>query len=165
MGGIGLASQEKHLLMEQWYRQYAPFLFHYACQLTDRHSAEEAVQETFRIAWEAIQQQEVAYPKTWLRKITENVLKNQLRQSGRREGLLVSADGLPEDALGRCEDPVDVELEYSGLISRQDLHLIKLLAVDGCTYAEAARELGTTAEACRKRAARAKRLLRRLLED
>ena len=60
--------------------------------------------------------------------------------------------------------PVDVELEYDGLISRQDLHLLKRLAVDGCTYAEAARELNTTAEACRKRAARAKQLLRKLLD-
>lgn len=163
MGGIGLDSQDKHLLMEQWYRQYAPFLFHYARQLTDHHSAEEAVQETFRIAWEAVQRQEVEYPKTWLRKITENVLKNQLRQKERQANLLAGSDD--PTALGTCEDPVDVELEYGGLISRQDLHLIKLLAVDGCTYAEAAQELGTTAEACRKRASRARQALRKLLED
>lgn len=156
-------SQEKRALMEQWYRQYAPLVFHYACQFTDHHAAEEIVQETFRIAWEALRQQEVDYPKTWLRKIAENVMKNQFRQS--RRHLLVSADELPEDALGRGEDPVDVELEYGGLISPQDLHLLKRLAVDGCTYAETARELGTTPEACRKRAARAKQLLRRLLED
>ncbi len=165
MGGIGLNSQDKHLLMEQWYRQYAPFLFHYARQLTNHHSAEEAVQETFRIAWEAVQQQEIEYPKTWLRKITENVLKNQLRQHERRTSLLAGTDGLPADTFGKCEDPVDVELEYDGLISRQDLHLLKRLAVDGCTYAEAAQELGTTAEACRKRASRARQVLRKLLED
>ena len=97
-------SQDKRLLMEQWYRQYAALIFHYARQFTDHHSAEETVQETFR------------------------------------------------------------ELEYDGLVSRQDLHLLKRLAVDGFTYAEAARELNTTAEACRKRAARAKRHLRELLD-
>lgn len=156
-------SQEKHLLVEQWYRQYAAFIYHYACQLTDRHSAEEIVQETFCIAWEAVQQQEIEYPKAWLRKIAENVLKNQFRQNERRNSLLASAKTPPAD--GRSEDPVDVELEYDGLISRQDLHLLKRLAVDGCTYAEAARELNTTAEACRKRAVRAKQLLRKLLED
>ena len=158
-------SREKHLLVEQWYRQYAAFIFHYACQFTDRHSAEEIVKETFRVAWETARQQEIEYPKTWLRKIAENVMKNQFRRSERRNSLLVSADALPEDVLGRREDPMDVELEYDGLISRQDLHLLKRLAVDGCTYAEAAQELNTTAEACRKRAARAKQLLRKLLED
>ena len=130
-------SQDRTALMEQWYRQYAPLLFHYARQFVDYHAAEEVVQETFRIAWEAIQQREVQY-------------------------LLSGADALPED---EWEDPVDVELEYDGFISRRDLHLLKRLAVDGCTYAEAAQELHTTAEACRKRAARAKQLLRKLLEE
>lgn len=148
--------------MEQWYRQYAPLLFHYARQFVDYHAAEEVVQETFRIAWEAIQQREVQYPKTWLRKIAENIIRNRLRQQDRRKDLLSGADALPED---EWEDPVDVELEYDGFISRRDLHLLKRLAVDGCTYAEAAQELHTTAEACRKRAARAKQLLRKLLEE
>lgn len=156
-------SQEKRLLMEQWYRQYAALIFHYACQFTDRHSAEEIVQETFCAAWEAVQRQEIEHPRAWLRKIAENVMKNHFRRSERRNSLLFSPGALPED--GRSEDPVDVELEYDGLVSRQDLHLLKRLAVDGFTYAEAARELNTTAEACRKRAARAKRQLRKLLED
>lgn len=149
--------------MEQWYRQYAPLLFHYACQLVDYHSAEEAVQETFRIAWEAVQHQDIEHPGTWLRKVTENVLRNQLRRQARYPQ--ASTEELPEAALAAGGDPVDVELEYGGLVSRQDLHLLKRLAVDGCTYAEAAQELHTTAEACRKRAARAKQLLRRLLAD
>lgn len=147
--------------MEQWYRQYAPFLFHYARQLVDYHSAEEAVQETFRIAWEAALRQEVAHPKSWLRKIAENVLRNQLRRDARRDRLQM--DSPSED--GRWEDPVDVELEYGGLISREDLHLLKRLAVDGWTCAEAARELGASPDACRKRAARAKAVLRKLLAD
>ena len=155
-------SQDRTVLMEQWYRQYAPLLFHYARQFVDYHAAEEVVQETFRIAWEAIQQREVQYPKTWLRKIAENIIRNRLRQQDRRKDLLSGADALPED---EWEDPVDVELEYDGFISRRDLHLLKRLAVDGCTYAEAAQELHTTAEACRKRAARAKQLLRKLLEE
>ena len=155
-------SQDRTALMEQWYRQYAPLLFHYARQFVDYHAAEEVVQETFRVAWEAIWQREVQYPKTWLRKIAENIIRNRLRQQDRRKDLLSGADALPED---EWEDPVDVELEYNGVISRRDLHLLKRLAVDGCTYAEAAQELHTTAEACRKRAARAKQLLRKLLKD
>ena len=155
-------SQDRTVLMEQWYRQYAPLLFHYARQFVDYHAAEEVVQETFRVAWEAIQQREVQYPKTWLRKIAENIIRNRLRQQDRRKDLLSGAGALPED---EWEDPVDVELEYDGFISRRDLHLLKRLAVDGCTYAEAAQELHTTAEACRKRAARAMQLLRKLLEE
>ena len=68
-------SQDRTALMEQWYRQYAPLLFHYARQFVDYHAAEEVVQETFRVAWEAIWQREVQYPKTWLRKIAENIIR------------------------------------------------------------------------------------------
>ena len=51
-----------------------------------------------------------------------------------------------------------------GLIDRQDLHLLKLLAIDGYTYPEAAKALDSTAEACRKRAKRAAQKLQKLLE-
>lgn len=163
MGGGLLDSQDMTALMEQWYRQHAPLLFHYARQFVDYHSAEEVVQETFRVAWEATRQQEVQHPKMWLRKIAENILRNRLRRRDRCP--LVSADQLPEDTLGHSEDPVDVELEYDGLINPRDLHLLKRLAVDGCTCAEAARELNISPEACRKRAERAKQALRKLLED
>ena len=73
-------------------------------------------------------------------------------------------DEVPEENLGKSEDPINVELEYEGLIDRQDLHLLKLLAIDGYTYPEAAKALDSTAEACRKRAKRAEHKLRELLE-
>lgn len=158
-----MSSQEKSLLIEEWYRQYSKLLLHYACQFVDYHSAEEVVQETFRVAWESIQQKEIEHPKTWLRRITENVIKNRIREREKWKDLLANLDEIPEEALGKSEDPVNVELEYEGLIDQQDLHLLKLLAVDGYTYPEAARELDSTAEACRKRAKRAEEKLRKLL--
>lgn len=158
-----MSSQEKSLLIEEWHRQYSKLLLHYACQFVDYHSAEEVVQETFRVAWESIQQKEIEHPKTWLRRITENVIKNRIREREKWKDLLANLDEIPEEALGKSEDPVNVELEYEGLIDQQDLHLLKLLAVDGYTYPEAARELDSTAEACRKRARRAEEKLRKLL--
>lgn len=159
-----MSGQEKHLLIEEWYRQYSKFLLHYACQFMDYHSAEEVVQETFRVAWETVQKKEIELPKTWLRKIAKNVIKNRVREHERWKDLLSNVDEIPEEALGRSEDPVDIELEYEGLINQQDLHLLKLLAVDDYTYPEAARELGSTAEACRKRAKRAGQKLKELLK-
>lgn len=152
---------EKQLLMETWYRQYAALIFHYARQFEDRYGAEEVVQETFRIAWEALQKAEITYPKTWLRKTAENVMRNRLREREKRRRLQAGMEDLPEEK--QSEDPVNVELEYGGLIDPKDLYLLRLLAVDGDTYAEAARKLNTTAEACRKRAKRAQKKLRELL--
>lgn len=159
-----MSGQEKHLLIEEWYRQYAKSLLYYACQFVDYHSAEEVVQETFRVAWETVREKEIEHPKTWLRKIAKNVIKNRVREREKWKNLLTSVDEVPEEVLGKSEAPVDVELEYEGLIDRQDLHLLKLLAVDGYTYPEAAKALDSTAEACRKRAKRAEQKLRELLK-
>ena len=51
--------------------------------------------------------------------------------------------------MGQSEDPVNIELEYAGLIKPDELHLLNLLA-SGYTYADAAKELNSTPEACRK---------------
>ena len=159
-----MSGQEKHVLIEEWYRQYSKVLLLYACQFVDYHSAEEVVQETFRVAWETIQDKEIEYPKTWLRKIAKNVIKNRVRGRERWKDLLANVDEVPEEALGKSEEPVNVELEYDGLIDQQDLHLLKLLAIDGYTYPEAAQVLDSTAEVCRKRVKRAEQKLRELLE-
>lgn len=159
-----MSGQERHLLIEKWYQQYSKYLILYASQFVDYHSAEEVMQETFRVAWETIPEAEIEYPKAWLRKIAKNVIKNRVRERERWKGLLSNVDEVPVEALGKSEDPVNVELEYAGLIDWQDLHLLKLLAVDGYTYPEAARALDSTAEACRKRVKRAERKLRMLLE-
>lgn len=159
-----MSSQEKHVLIEEWYRQYSKVLLFYACQFVDYHSAEEVVQETFRVAWETVQEEEIEYPQTWLRKIAKNVIKNRVREREKWRYLLTNVDEVPEEALGKGEDPINVELEYEGLIDRQDLHLLKLLAIDGYTYPEAAKALDSTAEACRKRAKRAAQKLQKLLE-
>lgn len=159
-----MTNRENDLLIEKWYKQYSTFLFHYACQFIDYHAAEEVVQESFRIAWEVVQKKEIEYPKTWLRKVAENVVKNKIREREKWRELLSDIEKLPEDVFGQVEDPVNVELEYNGLIDQQDLHLLRLLAVDGYTYTEAAKKLCITAEACRKRAKRAEQKLREFLK-
>ena len=129
-----MSGQEKHVLIEEWYRQYAKVLLLYACQFVDYHSAEEVVQETFRVAWETVQDKEIEYPKSWLRKIAKNVIKNRVREREKWKDLLTNVDEVPEENLGKSEDPINVELEYEGLIDRQDLHLLKLLAIDHNQY-------------------------------
>lgn len=152
------------VLIEIWYHQHAEFLFRYACQFIDYHFAQEIVQETFRIVCEMENLEQIEYPKTWLRKITSNVIKNCLREHKKWETLLVDAEKLPEGAFGQIEDETNIELEYAGIIKAGDLRLLKLLT-SGYTYADVAKEMNSTAEACRKRAKRASELLRKKIEE
>lgn len=145
-------------LIEEWYQKYSHFLHLYASQFIDRYSAEEIVQETFRVVCETADIHEIRRPKTWLRKIAALVLKNWIRDREKWKAMLIDLETLPEDALGKIEDPVNIELEYAGLIKPDELRLLTLLS-SGYTYADAARELDSTAEACRKRAKRAGAIL------
>jgi len=157
-------SKQDNDFVEFWYRQYSTYLFRYACLFVDSHTAEEVVQEAFRIVCEKGSLDQIEHPKTWLRKITEYVIKNRSREREKWKAMLVDVENLPDDFWGRHEDEPNIELEYAGVVSQDDLHLLKLLAVDGYTYVEAAREFKTTSEACRKRAKRAEDKLRKKLK-
>lgn len=122
-----------HDLIESWYRQYSTYLFRYACLFVDSHTAEEVVQEAFRIVCEKGSLDQIEHPKTWLRKITEYVIKNRSREREKWKAMLVDVENLPDDFWGRHEDEPNIELEYAGVVSQDDLHLLKLLAVDGYT--------------------------------
>lgn len=73
--GIAMNSKQDNDFVEFWYRQYSTYLFRYACLFVDSYTAEEVVQETFRIVCEKGPLDQIEHPKTWLRKITEYVIK------------------------------------------------------------------------------------------
>lgn len=154
----------KKALVEKWYRQYAKYLFRAACLLGPASQAEEMVQETFRIALEKDNLDEVSYPKTWLRKILYNVIRNQLRlQSNSESSLTCEIEALHEQNTSYT-DQLDIELEYSGTIPENDLHLLRLAFVERFTYAEIASELGISERACQKRIERAKKKFKKYFE-
>lgn len=154
-----MENEVRDRLIEEWYYSYSQYLYHYAVQFIDHHSAEEIVQETFRVVCQTEDLPSIRRPKTWLRKIAHLVLLNWQRDRQRWKAMLIDLDSLPDGALGKHIDDVNIELEYDGLLTPEQLHLLNLLA-SGYTYADAANELNiTSAEACRKRAKRAEKLL------
>ncbi len=109
--GIAMNSKQDNDFVEFWYRQYSTYLFRYACLFVDSHTAEEVVQETFRIVCEKGPLDQIEHPKTWLRKITEYVIKNRSREREKWMTMLVDAEKLPDDFWGRHEDETNIELE------------------------------------------------------
>lgn len=117
---MGQAAREA--LIAEWYQKYSSFLHLYVSQFIDPHSAEEIVQETFRVVCEIADIHEIRHPKTWLRKIASLVLKNWIRDRKKWKAMLINLETLSEDTLGVSEDPVNAQL-----VSWADMY-------DNCTF-------------------------------
>ena len=149
------------------YREYRRKLIYYAyASLHDTAAAEEAVQETFRIVCEKYDQlPQIKRPFAWLIQILSNVMRNGMEERKRWYDMLFYDWNTSAEHHTAVEDEPDVEVLYRGLIPDQDLHLLKLVAVDRCTYIEVAKEYHISPDACRKRVKRAAEALRKRLEE
>lgn len=140
-------------------------LFTYAkCLLESPALAEEAVQETFRIACakpEALM--ESASPKGWITNTMKNVVRNMKRSYASLTKLVIQS--LSDEAqLTRISETDNyTDIEYSDLIVPEEYSLLKSIVLEKNSIRDAARELGISVEACRKRVQRAKQKLQKAL--
>jgi RNA polymerase sigma-70 factor, ECF subfamily len=101
------------------------------------------------------------HPAAYLRRTIVHLASNRRRGFARWRSALAR--------LGRADDsyPPQYASDLTDLLhlSPDDRALLWLVEVEGCTYAEAANQLGITEDAARQRAARARRRLRHELEE
>ncbi len=145
-------------------------IFGYAMRrVPGRESAEDAVADTFAIAWRRRDRiPDPALP--WLYAIAANVIANQRRAGGRRQSLdlrLVQEAGVrsfggdPADSLaGRDE----LATAFARLVAI-DRELLALVAWEGLSTREAAEVVGCSAGAARVRLHRARRKLAKDLKN
>ena len=159
--------------IENFYREMHGKLLAYASSvLKDEHHAEEAVQDTFRIACEKV---DVFLgsknPSGWLLITLKNVLRNMKKERAKLNMLVVTSisldEGLQAQKASAADDGVEhllVDTFYSGMIPEDDFRLLKRVAIDKYTMLEAAEEFGLNVEQCKKRVQRAKVKLKKELD-
>lgn len=157
--------EDQNSLIEQLYREMYHQLFTYArSALNDSSFAEEAVQDTFRIACAKIEEiQGSLNPKGWLLNALKNVIRNMRRSQIQIAKLAMAA--MMNATSAPQESPEDtVEVMYSDLIPQEDYLLLKRVALERLTMLELSQELGISIEACKKRVQRAKNKMKKQLE-
>ncbi len=155
---------EKQNDIEQLYRElYQPMLL-YAGQLLQNYAqAEEAVQDTFRIACACYSEMRHSQnPKGWLFNTLKNVIRNQRRARKRLCQMLelLSSQDVPQQET----DEMDLGVLYGNLTEKKSYHLLRRLAVDGYTIKELAEEQNISIETCKKRVQRARQELKKYFE-
>lgn len=136
------------------YEGYARRVLGYCLRRTSPESAEDAVAETFLVAWRRIAEIP-SDPLPWLLRVASNVLANQERSARRRFALQERVGSLPSSVQQEHRDhPV---LEALATLEPRERDVLLLVAWDGLSSAQAATVVGCSPLAFRLRFHRAKK--------
>lgn len=153
--------------IKKLYLQMYDFLLEYAkASLGSVSLAEEAVQDTFVIAWKKQDALSISdNPEGWLVNTLKNVISNTRKSQNSANQLLQAYLAVNRITDTEAESQLPFEMLYQDLAETEELKLIREMAVDGCSYLEMAERRGISMEACRKRVQRAKEFLRKKLSE
>ncbi|MEI3085701.1 MAG: sigma-70 family RNA polymerase sigma factor [Oscillospiraceae bacterium] len=171
---MGLAAHQEEIIA-QLYREMYRKLVVYAENALNDSLAEEAVQDTFRIACSKYDElMNSSNPQGWLMNTLKNVIRNIRKEQANLNKYFVMTMSLDDEefmevcAVGtdvhkRLED-TEVDLMYSDLLTEEEYRLLTLIVRYRYSILEAALEFGINVETCKKRIQRAKKKLRKILE-
>ncbi len=159
-------NQEQESWVEQLYQEVYSSLLSYAqCALNDDPLAEEAVQDTFRIACSKVEElMRSANPAGWMMNALKHVIQNIRRRRARMNKLVVTALSVDQITIPPQTGGVELGLACKQALGEDDYKLLKMVAIDHHTMLETANEFGISVETCRKRLLRAKKKLKKALE-
>ena len=156
---------DQHDMIEELYMEMYDMLLAYASSTFPEQSlAEEAVQETFRIACQRPDQLcSSPNPKGWLVNTLKFTLRNMKRSRESAQQLLSRYLALQTDAITFSVDKISLEVMYENVADLEEFKLVKEMAIDGKSHLEMAQARGISVAACKKRMQRAKELLQKKL--
>lgn len=148
--------------IEKLYLEMFDMLMAYArASLENEALAEEAVQETFRIA--CLKPDDLMTcpnPKGWIINTLKYTIQNSRRSRDKAMILLTEyMASHNEDAFS--EDRLSLEVTYGNIAQTDEFQLIKELALEGRSHLEMAQKRGISVAACKKRVQRAKEFLKK----
>lgn len=160
-------TQEQNEQINELYLAMYSNLFEYAFScLRDESLAEEAIQETFRIA---CQKPDALWsspnPNGWIKNVLKNVIRNMWKKQSTTNRILKAYYQQLEDSGAQSEDNLDFELLYPDVVDSEEFRIIREMTLEGKTYQELSQERGISQEACRKRVQRAREFLRKKIDN
>ena len=157
---------EQNRKIEELYLEMFEKLKVYACCSLDNEAlAEEAVQETFRIACQKPAQLcESINPRGWLVQTLKYTIRNI--QSNRETAKRIMEKYLMTQVkdIAFSEDQIDLRILYENVADTEEFKLLAEMAIEGRSHLEMANRRGISVSACKKRVQRAKETLRRKID-
>ncbi|HSS43392.1 MAG TPA: RNA polymerase sigma factor [Solirubrobacterales bacterium] len=163
-----LSEQLAEASFRRLYTEHGREMLAYALRrVGDPEDAADVAAETFLVAWRRLEDVPAgAQARLWLYGVARRTLANQRRGERRRErlGERLRADLVP--ALAEPPEPLGPDvLAALERLGAEDREILRLSAWEELSPSELATVLGTSAVAARSRLHRARRRLRRALEE
>ena len=152
--------------IERLYLQMFSMLFEYARSVLPNDAlAEEAVQDTFRIACQKPESLCASpNPEGWLVNTLKNVIQNMERRRRAAEKVVTDCLGDKLDVLPAQADQLDIKLLYSDVADTEEFRIMVALGLEGMSMLELAEELGISYSAAKKRAERARKIMQKRIK-
>jgi len=154
--------------VEDLFRLHYAAVASYVRRRAPAESVDDVVAETFVVAWRRLERVPADAALPWLLAVARNLIATQRRGAMRREALYLRLRRTTPPAAEQppsAEEPVGPVASALARLSEKDREALTLIAWDGLRPHEAAVVLGDLPTTFRARLHRAKRRLRRLLDD
>lgn len=160
-------NMEQKICIEALYLEMYDKLMVYARVSLDSESlAEEAVQETFRVACQkpdSICSSE--NPRGWLVNTLKNTIRNMKSSRAIAKRIVETYMITQLREFSVSEDRINLNVLYENVADTEEFKLLSEMAIEGRSHEEMARSRGITVTACRKRVQRAKETLQRKIRN
>lgn len=158
---------EERQQVEALYREMFEKLLSYAiANLENPALAEEAVQETFRIACQLPQRLCTSpNPQGWLVLTLRNTIRNIKSNQATAHRVIESYLLQHLKEISVSQDQVSVNVQYANVAESEEFKLLVEMAIEGKSHKEMAAARGISVEACKKRVQRAKEVLQKKISQ
>ena len=157
-----MTAEQRSQISKLYYEMYEKLRMYAKSNLANKALAEEAVQETFRIA--CMKPEELLTspnPAGWLLNTLRNTIRNTKHTCANAEKLLDACRKNQCVEEYSAEEVLPLQVVYGDIAETDAFQLIWEMAVEGRSQLEMAQRRGISLDACKKRVQRAKEFLRK----
>ena len=159
-----MTAEQSHMIEELYLEMFDKMMAYACCSFDNESLAEEAVQETFRIACQKPEQLcQSVNPRGWLVQTLKYTICNIQSSRATAKKLVEKYWTKQSKDSTFSEDRVDLHILYEDVAHTEEFQLLIETAIEGKSHLEAAKSRGISVDACKKRVQRAKVTLRKKL--
>ena len=157
--------EQKHMIENLYLEMFEKMKIYARCSLENEALAEEAVQETFRIACQKPEQLcQSVNTQGWLVQTLKYTISNIQRSRATAQRIVEKYLTTQLGDLAFLEDSLDLRVLYENVADTEEFKLLAEMAIEGRSHLEMAESRGISVSACKKRVQRAKETLRRRID-